>query len=635
MTLTKGQSLLAPNWAATGVTKYNPDVVTYPTPTVVTPANGSTVTSTPMTVTVSNGGNVEVMFVYVHRDTIFPAVGSDLSSPTLLESKSFDIPDGWQNVYTRVFFSKADGDMGTSEEAYSEGRYLDLVNPVNITTSYSLATPEITQTGSTSITLEFEASENVTGKTEVRVVGSGTWVQKAYEQSYTWSRHIQTLTGLVAETDYEYRVTVVNRDGDELTYEGTFTTGESLIISGWDNTIRHGGHFYGSTATGWRVNHNWLGDGQYVAIRFIADETGNMVRISKHNRQGTHYSVGAGGAWIVTIHPSVNGWPDESTVLGTTGPNTVTQQDRASDNRYWLDFDTPAPLVAGTEYWQIWYAQNDKGYGMSIFNSSQVGDYYQTVDGITDRGPWLGPDHMKMYSRAYPEDPWGSQQPRHDLIPWVNWQMSSGRIRGTVMDCIYGQYLDDTGRASTRTIEGGQIARQTFVAERDLTVDGMWLSYGHSWKKRISASLHPLTVTFRNSSLSTIATGSYSASQELSNICYEGEYVYDDVEKRTTRTWNYTDFSADVVLTAGQTYHIDFSSPSGGAFTMTANFPWRDSGYDSGVYERTQVWTNASAIITSEGRWTPVDSDYPSGYNNGDRELPILMTIKGRPKRMY
>ena len=498
----------------------------------------------------------------------------------------------------------------------------------SFTTSPSSSSPT-----SYGFVVTFEANQKVQAYTEVRASG-GDWLVKTNEESFRWSEHIQTIKGLLAATEYEYRVTITTSAGVTLTSSiGTLTT-EPIADSGqFDSTKHLGGIMYGARGHGWRVNHNLLGRSNYVAIRFVSEETGNMVRISKHNRTAAHYSEGQAGAYIVKIVPSVNGAPDESTVLGHTDLSSTKTQaagHAAGESRHWIDFVTAAPLVAGTEYWQIWDAQTAGGYGRSIFNSSQVGNYYTSVSGITDRGPYPGPYDMKMYDKVNSGDEWLSLRPY--LIPWVCWEMSSGRIRGNTMVPIYGQNLDDTGIAASRTIEGSKIARQRFTADRDLTLDGMWLFYGHSWKHGIDGSA--LTVRVKNSSGQTLAVGSYPAIQALSDICRAGEAA-NDVEARTTRTWGYTDFSSDVNIVNGQTYDIELSSGASGGFAITASYPWAQSDYADGIYERTQQWQDSNATIISEGYWTPTDTQYPSGYNNGAREIDMKLTIKGQPKRMY
>ena len=140
-----GQFLLNADqtWDDTGVSKYDPEADNYPSPKMTAPANGSTITTETFTQEVSNGGNVLVKFAYHFRDTPFPTGGYVAPvytvTDTLAQSADFAIPNGWESLYVRVYYSRADGVMGTGAEQFSEGRYIDAVFILDIPVVGSLS----------------------------------------------------------------------------------------------------------------------------------------------------------------------------------------------------------------------------------------------------------------------------------------------------------------------------------------------------------------------------------------------------------------------------------------------------------------------------------------------------------------
>ena len=233
-----GQFLLNADltWDDTGVSKYDPEAVTYPDPKFTSPGNGATLTSSSFTTTVANGGNVLVRFSYHFRDTPYPTdayvVPENSIEDTLSQTATFSIPAGWSVLYCRVYYSRPDGVMGTGAEAFSEGRYIDHVFsvtvPLTVTVTESQLSPNSIKLTWT-IKDDSDSPIGATGQIFYGTDAGNLNQMSAKEDTFTYSTHNQYLSGLTSGVTYYYEVRGLNAAGASYAEGGSFLTSGATV----------------------------------------------------------------------------------------------------------------------------------------------------------------------------------------------------------------------------------------------------------------------------------------------------------------------------------------------------------------------------------------------------------------------
>jgi len=316
-----------------------------------------------------------------------------------------------------------------------------------------------------------------------------------------------------------------------------------------------------------------------ASYRFRAGQTSALKSIRIFIRTGTGYSGGTGGTLRMTVRPddgTTNHYPT-STVLASTTFTPGNSNPIAGGPLPLITFGTPANLVAGQLY-HIVFTNIDPAPRTN----------YVSVNAL-----WI-------------ESPTTPRQPRYSDVDWAQLIYYSGsgwRLRPEAAPTMQLNYANGVSEGmgymevwsnGSQTISGSSQVREAF------TVRGSNRSASTvSVRLRRTAGTAPLTVRLETGSGSLIEQGSISSVP-------------------TSSAWVTYRFATPRTLTAGQTYRLVFSTPSGTSFSIHSIREGSAYGFNTNTY-----FTDGWAESTTGGSWAQVQA--PWGGSGGQADLQFYL----------
>ncbi len=383
-------------------------------------------------------------------------------------------------------------------------------------------------------------SEGATGQVEYGTTASyGTL--SSPENSFTYSTHIQTLSGLSSNTTYHYRVKSSNQAGTQVVSgDKSFTTSASTSTG-----------IYGS-GIGVDSKSNWYiggGNSAQASIRFRASTSSQLTKIIVQmrggvNPDGSRYSDGTGGTVRVRLQT------DDGTSNHRPSGNSLATLSFVPGNPTggWGTFDTytfpsPTSVTANTLYHLV-FDNTDPAQTTNYVSINNI----ITFAAYTPRQPALSDDFAFLYADPSP----------FNLKPQET----------ADIDIIYADGTHD-GQAYSQSrcdIEGsaGIISGSSNMVREHFTVSGGNKIVTQAWVrvKRISGS-GDLTLRLEKGDGTLIEQGTVPASSvSIRSIgC--------DINNEP-RDWVNITFSAPQTLANTQTYNLSLSTAAGTEYIMTA-----------------------------------------------------------------
>lgn len=430
---------------------------------------------------------------------------------------------------------------------------------------------------------------------------------------------------------------------------------------GFVDDLPLGGLFLGNYATGLHTGNSRIA--HESSRRFRADRSGAVVAVKYANRVlddatiaarcesqgpgsrwcdcidqgldayscgytlGNSYSVGNGGEIVIELRADDAGMPGD-TALGRTRGVFVPQQ-HADDYFPRLSFEEPVSLRAGQIYHLVYRnlapparcalsgvpldeapdCDRDRGaIGLNgVLLGRQIGRARLGVD------PFRGHSAANLVRGAGSED-WHIDG---DNLSWYELEYADGIWVGD----SYGAY--HVGRDATHVLGGRHMARQIFeIIGADKSVDGLWVNFGQLERRR--SGLSPVTARILDDSGRVVATTAIGRNDGCSVPSEDARDLSRFGLVRCTY-WAHATLETAVTLERGRTYRLELSTPADEPFVLSAYYANTHHGARSRNH-----WTAARAEISEDGgaTWSSWSDKFP------DRDLPVLLTIVGKPKAL-
>ena len=396
--------------------------------------------------------------------------------------------------------------------------------------------------------------------------------ETTHETSYTYSTHIQTITGLTPGTTYHYRVRSSAPSGDPIETISPDHTFETAAVSAGI----YGPGIYGDT-----LFNQILGSSLSTqsSFRFRAEQTADLdsVRVYTIVYHAGGYSAGDAGSVRCRLYAddeSSDHFPTGS-ALATT--NTFSPGNPPSTDFPLLTFSVPYGVTAGTLYHLVF----DNPHADPVANYCSI-------------------DMMSELTTAY-----SPQQPRFADTDWgylVKYGASAWERRTQnvtpIADLTYdngehqGMGYTEVGLVSyTVSIEGNTMIRETFtVSGGDKVVKGVGVCLS-----RYSGT-GDLSVRLETSGGTEIETVTFAAA----SVAVNTHAGYADFGSMTRL---YTDFASEHTLTSGSSYNVRVSSPSG---TIYRAHSIRRAGGSYGIDDATYFTDGYGQKTTDGSTWTAI-----------------------------
>jgi len=412
------------------------------------------------------------------------------------------------------------------------------------------------------------------------------------ELSYTWSTHVQTLTGLTPGSLYYYRVKSRTAAGTWLispTY--TFTTLGSIISPTPTPTPTPSatptptpsatptptpaptpppasGDIFGNAIAADTLANTTVGpSGNRVGIRFRAVESGKLTSVRWFRQGGSGYAAGNGGDIKVSLQADNSGKPSGTDLASVTHFAVGS----GSAISHTSTFGTAPTVTAGQLYHVVF--TNVSGSASSNYTSVNA---LMTWQATSPRTP------------KYADNEWGlelssgggSWNDRGGYIPVAQFDYASGRKAGVgYMEVWVGD---------PKTISGSAKVRQAFTVNSG----SMSISTATVRVKRTAGS-GALTIRLESSSGTLIEERSVSTSSSAMG-------------------WLTVSFATARTLTDGQSYNLVLSAPSGTTYTTWAIRQGSSYGFATPTYDadgRMQYTSGSTWINTESWGSSSVEGD--------------------------
>jgi hypothetical protein len=437
------------------------------------------------------------------------------------------------------------------------------------------------------------------------------------ELSFTYSAHVQQVTGLVAGTLYHYRVKSQDAAGYmSVSSDYTFTTlapaptptatpaptptptpaptptptpaptptptpAPAPALAPAPGTTG----LYGPGINADNLNNSQIGgpQNQQTAYRFRATETSALQSIRIYVIDSTHpgYGGGTGGTMRITVETddgTASHLPS-GTILATT--DVVHPVDGAG-NVY--SFASPPQLVAG----QLYHI---------VFRNI---DPSPTVNFVSVDGLYVDSD-LPVWQPAFPNTDWANLV----KLGSGSWSADRGPGQGTITPIMALSYangvVDGMGYieiwyGSPKTISGSGSAREAF------TVSGpsRQVSSVSVRLKRVSGS-SPLVVRLETSSGALVEQGSIPASS---------------IPTTGYASWATYNFATSRTLVAGQGYHLVLSSASDTSYSIFVIRKGVSYGFSSQTY-----FADGSGQYNPGSGWVAFDPGWRGPLDEGDLQF--------------
>jgi hypothetical protein len=320
---------------------------------------------------------------------------------------------------------------------------------------------------------------------------------------------------------------------------------------------------------------NYRIDGQKVTYRFRAKHTGSIssIRIYIMGRTYTRpqggYGLGNGGTWKITLRNDNAADHTPSSAILTSLTRNMIGDSVNSPN-------TPFPLLTFNSSVRI---DSNTLYHIVFENlDPDPLNNYTSVNTLT-----MWPLHALSPEQQFtPDLDWSSL---YAGAPYTTWNIAPGNDTQTpIMEYYYtdgystGMGYMEVWSEAPQTISGSSSVREQFtVSGSNRTASGV-----NVWLRKVSGT-GDLTVKLESGPGAIIAQNTISASSIT-----------------TSYAWYRAVFSSNQILTAGQTYHITLSAPSG---TVYDTYPIRkDAGY--GFTSRAMFSDGYAQYTTNGTTWS-------------------------------
>ena len=455
-----------------------------------------------------------------------------------------------------------------------------------------------------SVEITWILSESATGQVEYGTTNAyGTL--SSPENSFTYSTHIQTLSGLTPSTTYHYRVKSTNQAGTQVVSgDKTFTTTGSLSAGG----------VYGMGIGGDGLANTPLG-GPYLTntqyMRFRAGQSSNLTafRFYYLGPPEPGYADGTGGTWNAGVYAddgSADHLPTGSPLAAVT--NVPAQVKFSGEAGRLITLTTPVPVTAGNLYHLV-FTNTDSSPSTNYFSP----DFWYRAS-IPDRAAGTTPYPSQIHP-LMPNSDWGhgykfgSQWTiREGYLPVLDLTYANGKHQGwSYAEASYGG-VDEVGEISGTT---KMVREQITVSGSNKTVTGAGIRL-----LKIAGGTSPLTVKLEDGSGNPIDSFTIPAGNIPNGPApdFTSPISNDDVGQNAR--WVNGVFSTSHVLTVGQTYQLTLSTAAGTTYWAWVNRRLQSYGYDPATY-----FSDGVAQYTRDGSsWSNL------GRSKGDQDLQFYLT---------
>lgn len=341
-----------------------------------------------------------------------------------------------------------------------------------------------------------------------------------------------------------------------------------------------------------------------VSIRFKSDYSGTLARFRlfwKYNATG--YSSGNGGNIRITLRndDGTASHNPSSTALATL--TFAPRINSGGDVRFKdLSFSSPPSLVKGRIY-HLHFENVDpnKSYNWisinNVYNHTRSASILQPTESISE---WA------LLSRLGT----GAWQYTPGFCPILALGISTSG--GSTPNVYQGNgYMEFWGASSNGVrVGGGTILRQSFKATESLRVGGASISAGR-YSGTGSLKVELLSSTGAVLGSGTISSGSFPYALSSSNCPAK-------LSGEKCHVWAYAHFSNTPSITAGQTYYLKVSAPSGSDYRF--NFP-RDGSIQYNWPAGTVVNGRAERSTSGGSSWSGITYWGVSNRSDADMEF--------------
>lgn len=506
----------------------------------------------------------------------------------------------------------------------------------------------------------------------------------------TFATHAQTVSGLMPDTEYLFIAQSHNGDGiwKDIScpfFQSTDEEADTLEIANYvltgkeDHDEQMSGRFYGLYEGGaWKGGNS--NSANEHSRRFRARCSGFVDAFMWQNRKvvqndvdtrneqvyvncrnagltaaqctiwqpGNFYTKGSGGHYVMELRRDLNGVPDESPA------GLISQADPANpfipisfNNTMFNNIPMLiiGSVVEGQIYHWVWKNINPMSASDFVSTAAQAaatnvnanypgkvsfnGNSYRnrcrpTTHVMGKFDPVRGSTEYLLYrENTTPGSPWAVND--NDL-GWYSMHYQGGQWVG---DTLAGIGVGDN-RASRTTLSATNLVRSEIIPAKTKTVTGLWVDFLHDGRIPNGGDGTPMTMRlFENGTL--LETGTYPWNAECAALNY-GDYQAANPTNfnRFATAIEFYRFTAPITLTAGNTYHVEFSAPESAAFVIDASY---NLDYQGALNRDNWLGEEFAQFSTNGGNtWT---NNYNGNFLDNRVHNPLLFTVEGCPEALY
>jgi hypothetical protein len=295
-----------------------------------------------------------------------------------------------------------------------------------------------------------------------------------------------------------------------------------------------------------------------LSHRFRAKTSSRAVSVTWETRRGDGYSMGDGGTFKISIQTddgTTNHYPSGK-ILDSVTFNPTNSGSGNSRNF----FPNKPLLTEGQIYHVVWeniHPYYETNY-ISVNDVWSANDYSRNPDFIGDYAVIVNANGSWGYK---------AEETYDKFTAVMDLAYENGLHEGqTYMQAFYESGSSDTEIVGR--IEGSRQARELFTVQGgNKTVTAASVRAGREYGS------DPLTIALKNSSGSTLGSGTVPASA----VGFFDNYIADRSKSRDNGDWVTVNFNSPITLNEGSTYQLVMTAPSGTRYNMT---PIRYEGRD-------------------------------------------------------
>lgn len=422
------------------------------------------------------------------------------------------------------------------------------------------------------------------------------------ETSFNWNYHKQTLSNLLPNTTYHFRVISLNKSGyTVISPDYTFTTSNPITNTPTPtianvssptptpnptpNPSNTNSGLYGPGIGYDGLANTTVQGSQPNYYRFRAGQSSGLASALVYiiANGNTGYSNGTGGSYRITLQTCNAANFPSGTVLGTA--NTLTTGNPAAHPMWTITFPNPPALTADTLYCMVWTDID-----------SNPNTNYVSLDGIYN-------PHSNPYQPKYPNTDWGwgyengsTWTERTEQVATLDLGYTNGTHEGV-------GYMEVSYNGDQGTISGNSQVREVFkVSGSNRTIKNFGL-----YMSRESGN-DPLVVSLEDGSGTVIDAVSVPASSFLQVTTPTGGGGESE--------WTTGSFATSHTLAVGSTYRLRLSTASSSNYQI---WPIRSGVKEYGFSPSTVFSDMVSCDKGSGSSWSPL------GRVAGENDLPFYL----------